>query len=122
MYIIRKSFEFSAKHALSGLPEGHQCARDHGHNYVVTVELSSTSLNEVGFVKDYGELKPIKEYIDSTFDHRDLNAIFTFNPTAENMAKFFFEYFRSVLGFKQLRAVDVSETPKTVSRYTPDYD
>lgn len=122
MYTIRKSFAFSAGHHLLGLPEDHQCARIHGHNYVVTVELCAATLNEVGFVKDYGELKPIKEYIDSTLDHRDLNTILEINPTAELMAKFFFNYFRDILGYKQLRAVEVSETPLTVSRYTPDYD
>ncbi|MEP6067936.1 MAG: 6-carboxytetrahydropterin synthase, partial [Paracoccaceae bacterium] len=64
MYRITKEFHFSASHQLLNLPEDHQCARLHGHNYIVIVELASTSLNSNGFVRDYGELKPLKTYID----------------------------------------------------------
>ncbi len=34
MFTITKEFHFSASHQLSHLPEDHQCARLHGHNYV----------------------------------------------------------------------------------------
>ena len=57
-YRITKEFHFSASHQLKGLPETHQCARLHGHNYIVKVELSSTTLNDHGFVRDYNELAP----------------------------------------------------------------
>ena len=45
MYRITKEFHFSASHQLSHLPDDHQCARLHGHNYIVVVELASASLN-----------------------------------------------------------------------------
>ncbi|MFR9165174.1 MAG: 6-carboxytetrahydropterin synthase QueD [Dysgonomonas sp.] len=115
MYKISKQFSFSASHILNGLPEEHPCARLHGHNYVVTVHLRSEKLNEVGFVKDYRELSFIKEYIDDTLDHRHLNDIFTFNPTAENIAKYLFDLFKKSL--PELYAVEVSETPKTTALY-----
>lgn len=115
MYKISKQFHFSASHILGGLPDGHQCGRLHGHNYVVLVELISDSLNEVGFVQDYGELKPVKEYIDNVLDHRHLNDIFDFNPTAESMAKFMYHKFKEE--FPTLNAVEVWETPKTKARY-----
>jgi len=54
---ITKDFAFSASHRLDGLPEGHQCARYHGHNYLVRVEIEGT-VDKVGFVVDYGALKP----------------------------------------------------------------
>jgi len=118
MFTIRKSFAFSAAHHLLGLPATHQCARFHGHNYVVVVELANNKLNDIGFVQDYGEMKPIKEYIDKTLDHRDLNEIIPVsNPTAENMAFYFFHYFRDHLGFKNIKAVEVSETPLTNCRF-----
>ena len=41
MYRISKEFHFSASHQLIGLPEDHQCARLHGHNYIVVVELTA---------------------------------------------------------------------------------
>lgn len=115
MYEISKEFHFSASHILHGLPEGHQCARLHGHNYVVVLHLRSEDVNEIGFIQDYGDLKPFKDWIDSTLDHRHLNDIFPFNPTAENMAEYIFTSFKSV--FPALYCVEVRETPKTSARY-----
>lgn len=115
MYKISKQFSFSASHILHGLPQQHPCARLHGHNYVVTVHLKSMELNEVGFIKDYRELSFVKEYIDNTLDHRHLNDVLPFNPTAENMAKFLFDTFKKDL--PELYAVEVCETPKTSAIY-----
>ncbi|RWP82168.1 MAG: 6-carboxytetrahydropterin synthase QueD, partial [Mesorhizobium sp.] len=41
MFHISKEFHFSASHQLTSLPPNHQCARLHGHNYVVVVQLSA---------------------------------------------------------------------------------
>ena len=120
MYIIRKEFHFSASHQLAGLPSEHPCSRVHGHNYIVTVELTSSKLDVVGFVTDYRALDPIKKRIDNLLDHRHLNDVFVFNPTAENIAKWLFNEFKPQ--FPKLCAVEVSETEKTNARYTPDYD
>lgn len=115
MYQIRKRFEFSAAHHLEGLPESHQCARPHGHNYVVEVILESKELNEVGFVVDYGDLRVLKTYIDTMLDHRDLNEILPFQSSAENLAKHFYEFCKE--HWKETIAVRVSETPKTWAEY-----
>jgi 6-pyruvoyltetrahydropterin/6-carboxytetrahydropterin synthase len=117
MFIIRKEFAFSASHQLQGLPEEHPCSRLHGHNYVITVELRSDTLNDVGFVRDYRALEPIKKWIDETLDHQHLNDVFEneLNPTAECMASFF--YYLFVKWVPELHAVEVSETPKTTARY-----
>jgi len=120
MYIIRKEFAFSASHILEGLAEGHPCGRLHGHNYVIVVELRSTKLNDVGFIKDYRELDHIKKFIDDALDHKHLNDFLEFNPTAENMAKFFYETWQKGTPF--LYAIEVSETPKTNARYEPFFD
>jgi 6-pyruvoyltetrahydropterin/6-carboxytetrahydropterin synthase len=114
-YEIQKEFHFSASHQLLGLPEGHQCGRLHGHNYIVIVVLGSNDLNEHGFVVDYGELKPFKEYIDNTFDHRHLNDVLGFQTTAENMAKHLYLFAKDL--WPQVIEVRVSETPKTWARY-----
>jgi 6-pyruvoyltetrahydropterin/6-carboxytetrahydropterin synthase len=118
MYTISKQFTFSASHQLKGLPEGHPCARLHGHNYRVEVVLSASTLNEVGFVKDYGELKPFQQWLDAQYDHRHLNDQCEFNPTAENLAKQLFNVARDLLG-PTVRAVRVSETDKTWATYEP---
>ena len=58
MFSISKRFSFSASHQLGHLPEGHPCARLHGHNYDVEVEIQSPCLDDRGFCQvDYGELK-----------------------------------------------------------------
>ncbi|MFT4224547.1 6-carboxytetrahydropterin synthase QueD [Dysgonomonas sp.] len=118
MYKISKQFSFSASHILEGLPQEHPCSRLHGHNYVVTVHLKAEHLNEVGFVKDYRELDNVKKYIDEEFDHRHLNDIFAFNPTAENIAKHLYDTFKREI--PELYAVEVSETPKTTAVYEAD--
>ncbi|WP_108821500.1 6-carboxytetrahydropterin synthase QueD [Dysgonomonas sp. Marseille-P4361] len=118
MYKISKQFAFSASHILEGLSQDHPCSRLHGHNYVVTVHLKSEQLNAVGFVKDYRELDSIKQYIDRELDHRHLNDIFPFNPTAENMAKYLYDLFKKEIS--EVYAVEVSETPKTTAIYEAD--
>ena len=44
MYRITKEFHFSASHQLKDLPDDHPCARMHGHNYVVVIELAGEGL------------------------------------------------------------------------------
>lgn len=121
MYQITKRFDFCASHQLIGLPETHQCARLHGHNYQITVALTSEEPDEIGFVRDYGSLSLIKDYIDNTLEHRHLNEIFNFNPTAENMAKYFHDLFK--VWYPEVMSVQVKETEKTSSTYIgmPDF-
>ena len=115
MYKISKQFSFSASHVLDKLCSEHPCARLHGHNYVVTVHLRSEVLDEYGFVKDYRALKPVKEFLDNELDHRHLNDVIPYHPTAENIARFLFDKFKP--SFPELYAVEVSETPKTSAIY-----
>ena len=123
MFTISKEFHFCASHQLNGLPETHPCSRIHGHNYIIVVEFQSTHLNDVGFVLDYREMQPIKEYIDNTLDHQHLNHVMDIpNPTAELMAEYLFHTFRDLFEpphRSQLSAVVVKETPKTMARYEP---
>ena len=117
MYRISKEFHFSASHRLDHLPADHQCARLHGHNYVVMVELASATLNSDGFVRDYHELSPLQDYIEGTFDHRHLNDVLDVPSTAENMARHFHDWCKA--RWPETAAVRVSETPKTWAEYRP---
>jgi 6-pyruvoyltetrahydropterin/6-carboxytetrahydropterin synthase len=74
-YTIYKSFRFEAAHHLTGLPDGHQCGRQHGHSYRVTVILEADELVIPGFVADFGDLKPVKRWVDTVMDHQDLNEV-----------------------------------------------
>lgn len=115
MYKIWKEFKFSASHQLLGLPPEHQCSRLHGHNYVIEIQLESNKLDKVGFIVDFGELKPFKDWLDANFDHRHLNDILDFNPTAENMAKYIFNYLIDI--YPQLTEVRVRETDTSWAAY-----
>ncbi len=114
MYRISKRFSFCASHIIEGLPEGHQCGRLHGHNYEVELVLQAETLNSVGFVVDYGELKPFKAFIDETLDHRHLNDILP-QTSAEALAAFLFRKAKAL--WPETIAVRVSETPKTWAEY-----
>jgi len=117
MFTISKEFKFDASHQLEGMPDNHPCGRLHGHSYIVIIELAMPDLDKHGFVQDYGELAPIKQYIDNTLDHRHLNDILPFNPTAELIALYLYEEFKAL--FPKLKAVSVKETAKTIARYEP---
>ncbi|MFU1476385.1 6-carboxytetrahydropterin synthase QueD [Roseovarius sp. C7] len=117
MYRICKEFHFSASHQLTHLPEGHQCARLHGHNYVVAVELAAPALDANGFVRDYHELAALKSYIDAEFDHRHLNDVLDEPSTAETLARHFFDW--CAARWAETTAVRVSETPRSWAEYRP---
>ncbi|MEM8542230.1 MAG: 6-carboxytetrahydropterin synthase QueD [Pseudomonadota bacterium] len=117
MFRISKEFHFSASHQLDHLEDSHQCARLHGHNYIVVVELQAKSLDTDGFVRDYQELKLLKAYIDQNFDHQHLNDILDVPTTAENLAKHFFDWCQS--RWPETSCVRVSETPKTWAEFRP---
>ena len=118
MYRITKEFHFSASHQLFGLPEDHQCARLHGHNYIVVIELAAQELNAHGFVRDYLELAPLKRYIDDRLDHRHLNDVLGDDcVTAERIARHLYEWCSA--RWPETAAVKVSETPKTWAEYRP---
>lgn len=118
MYRITKEFHFSASHQLFGLRADHPCARLHGHNYVVVVELASATLDETGFVRDYHDLGALKRYIDEELDHRHLNEVLGDGcVTAERLARHFFDWCRA--RWPEVTAARVSETPKTWAEYRP---
>ena len=58
-HTIGKRFSFEAGHHLGGLPDGHKCARPHGHSYTVEVIVTAGELTGPGFVTDFAnEVKP----------------------------------------------------------------
>jgi 6-pyruvoyltetrahydropterin/6-carboxytetrahydropterin synthase len=119
-YRIGRSFTFDAAHHLPGLPEGHKCARPHGHTYTVTVTIARDDLVGPGFVTDFAELAPLKEHIAERLDHRDLNEVLDFPPTSELLARHLAEWFvehvePAVAG--ALVSVRVAETPASWAEY-----
>lgn len=83
MYYVKKRLEVSAAHRLD-LSYTSKCAALHGHNWIFIVECRAAELNADGMVTDF---TLIKSLILDRLDHKVLNDVLLFNPTAENMAR-----------------------------------
>ena len=125
MYHIKKTFSFDSCHCLV-LDYPSKCVNKHGHTWEVTVHCKTEKLNHNGMVLDFTEFNKIKEFLD----HKTLNDIFPFNPTAENLAEWIGQQVNEVL-WKQFSAegvpvvngcvqVDVQETAGNVATWTLD--
>lgn len=89
VYSISKKIEISAAHALS-LSYESKCSNLHGHNWQIEIFLVSRELNADGMVADFSH---IKKTIKGKMDHANLNEIFDFNPTAENIGRWIVDLF-----------------------------
>ena len=123
MYRIGKRFRFEAAHHLPELPEGHKCARLHGHSYTVEVSVATNGdLTPPGFVVDFAELSALGTYLSERFDHRVLNEVVDVAPTSENLARLLYEWCAANLRLPPgatVAAVRVGETTSTFAEYAP---
>ncbi|MEP6755355.1 MAG: 6-carboxytetrahydropterin synthase QueD [Chthonomonadales bacterium] len=109
--IVRASFE--AAHDIPG--HKGKCARLHGHSYKVEAEFSGHTLDSIGMLCDFTDLKTaLNEFLP---DHTYLNDLMPFSTTAENVAAWIFEQ----LAARDLpvSAVTLWETEKNGCRYIP---
>ncbi|GAA2707437.1 6-carboxytetrahydropterin synthase QueD [Micromonospora olivasterospora] len=105
---IFREFTFEAAHRLPNVPEGHKCARLHGHSYRVTVHVSGDVDPHSGWVMDFGDLKKAVEPIRDRLDHHYLNEVPGLeNPTSEVLARWIWD---RLAGSLPLSAVGVRET------------
>ena len=86
-----RNYEVAGAHCLK-LPYESPCQNLHGHNWYISIQIKSKSLAKHGMILDF---KHIKDYLKS-FDHQNINSLVDFNPTAENLAKHFGEYVRTL--------------------------
>ena len=108
MEIYRK-FSIEAAHRLPNVPEGHKCARLHGHSFQVTVVVDGDIGAESGWVMDFADLKAAFEPLFQQLDHRYLNDVEGLeNPTSENLARWIWERLKGDLPL--LSRIEVSET------------
>ena len=113
--LIRKLYKFEAGHVVRNCNSERCKWSEHGHSYKVECFFKSDILTDYGMVIDFGDLTPIKNYIDR-FDHayhfwKFENEEFKyfhkkydrrwielpFNPTAENYAIHFLKYISETL-------------------------
>ncbi|MER5539879.1 6-pyruvoyl trahydropterin synthase family protein [Streptomyces mirabilis] len=119
-FTIGKKFGFEAGHRLPGLPPDHKCSRQHGHSYEVEVVLTAHSLEEPGFVTDFGALVPFKKFLDTELDHYNLHEVLPVEPTSERLAQFLAGWFSQNLQPTipgRLVAVLVRETGSSWARF-----
>ena len=83
MYTVIKRLEISAAHRLC-LSYPSKCTNLHSHNWIVTIYCRAKELNEDGMVTDFSH---IKQLVKDRLDHKNLNEVLPFNPTAENIAR-----------------------------------
>lgn len=121
MYKISAQKRFSASHIIKDYPG--ECGRLHGHNWNVKVTVKAKELNNFGMAIDFKELSKILNEVIEKLDHYHLNDIPPFNeiqPTAENLAKFFYGELKSKLAqYKnvEIDSVEIWETEKYSAIY-----
>jgi 6-pyruvoyltetrahydropterin/6-carboxytetrahydropterin synthase len=92
MFEISVQQTFSAGHALREYKG--KCENVHGHNYRVEVTVAGEKLNRIGLLVDFTDLKREMKAIIERLDHQFVNDLEPFtklNPSAENMARYFYE-------------------------------
>lgn len=106
---IYKDFHFEAAHRLPNVPEGHKCARLHGHSFHVRLCLRGSTGEQSGWVMDFSDIKTVFKPVLEQLDHYYLNDIPGLeNPTSEHLARWIWQ--RLSVDLPQLHAVEIKET------------
>ncbi len=124
MFEIAVEESFAAGHALRGYKG--KCENVHGHNYKVRVTLAGEELDSVGLLYDFVELKRGITAVIKALDHKFLNDLPPFdrvNPSAENIAKYFYDEIGRQLAASangaRVKEVTVFETESSTATYRP---
>ena len=123
MFEITVQAGFSSGHYLRNYYG--KCENPHGHNYRVLVTLVGDTLDDSGLLLDFKllkqVLKPTVEYLDHHMIN-DLEPFTTVNPSAENLAKYFFDNTASQLdemtkGRVRVKDCTIYETDTSFAKY-----
>lgn len=105
---IFREFTFEAAHRLPHVPEGHKCARLHGHSYRVEVHVAGEVGATSGWVMDFADIKQAFAPLAEQLDHHYLNEVPGLdNPTSEVLTRWIWQRLADQL---PLAAVVVRET------------
>jgi 6-pyruvoyltetrahydropterin/6-carboxytetrahydropterin synthase len=123
MFEVTVHADFSSGHYLRDYYG--KCENPHGHNYRVLVTLIGAELEPNGLLLDFKLLKEILRPTIDYLDHQminDLEPFTTLNPSAENLARFFFDRTSSHLneitqGRVRVKDCTIFETETSSARY-----
>jgi 6-pyruvoyltetrahydropterin/6-carboxytetrahydropterin synthase len=118
MYEVTVEAGFSSGHYLRNYKG--KCENPHGHNYKVRVTLAGAELDEAGLLLDFKLLKQVLRPVIERIDHQMLNDLEPFtvlNPSAENLAKYFYDQTNEQLAAMTEGRVRVKDAPS--GRRTP---
>ena len=119
MFEVSVEETFAAGHALRGYRG--KCENVHGHNYRVQLTLEGPQLDAIGLLVDFVEVKRLIHGVVDRLDHRFINDLAPFdvlNPSAENLAKYFYDEISAQLTRSvRLGQVKIWETDITSATY-----
>ena len=123
MFEVTVEAGFSSGHYLRNYRG--KCENPHGHNYRVFVTLIGKELDEAGLLLDFKLLKQVMRPVVHRLDHQminDLEPFTTVNPSAENLARYFYEETAKQLdemtaGRVQIKDCTLYETDTSFARY-----
>jgi 6-pyruvoyltetrahydropterin/6-carboxytetrahydropterin synthase len=123
MFEVTVERSFAAGHYLRNYKG--KCENPHGHNYKIRVTLAGDRLDHAGLLVDFKDLKDVMKETIERLDHQmmnDVDPFTTLNPSAENLARYFFsETNRKITSATNARVhvkeVTVFETDTTTATY-----
>ena len=123
MFEVSVEQTFAAGHALRDYKG--KCENVHGHNYRVRVTIAGEQLDAAGLLVDFVDIKRLMGGAIEYLDHRFINDLEPFdkiNPSAENIAKYFYD--KVSVGLKnevpvRISAIQVWETDTSSAIYRP---
>ena len=124
MFEVTVEDSFAAGHYLRNYRG--KCENPHGHNYKVRVTLAGKELDKAGLLLDFKDLRDVMKPVIDRLDHQMINQIEPFtnlNPSAENLAKYFYDETNSRLhsstnGRVRVKTVTIFETDTTTATYS----
>jgi 6-pyruvoyltetrahydropterin/6-carboxytetrahydropterin synthase len=123
MFEVSVEQTFAAGHALRNYHG--KCENVHGHNYRVRVTVAGEQLDPNGLLVDFVHVKRLMHQVIDYLDHRFINDLPPFtviNPSAENIAKYFYDEMQGGLKNEvpaHISEVKVWETDTSIAVYRP---
>lgn len=123
MFEVTVEGDFSSGHYLRNYHG--KCENPHGHNYRVRVTLAGEELDPSGMLLDFKLLKQVMRPVIERIDHfmlNDLEPFTVLNPSAENLARYFYQQTNQQVaemssGRVRVKDCTVWETDTTTATY-----